>query len=253
MHFSPACRLGPSKLRDDATDCIHLPAHPSVDAPKMHIFQLMMMGEEWLIDKYVGTDAYFYELAFFQICCQHLQKTGLLSIYKTGCRCTKSALLKSWPSRSRAFDSMSLFCFVSTSATQQNDLAQAFRSPDLCAVKTYSEACSETKERVFNPTCICFPYLYYGLWEPHVRQEFGLFQFVHILFFPNLVAEEESFAQTPLFVSSKGCAEHISVPCVLLCACVQHLLCVPWLVSIWLHSTPLSVPLAPPLDFQFGS
>ena len=70
-------------------------AHPLVDAPKMHIFQLMMMGEEWLIDKYVGTDAYFYELAFFQICCQHLQKTGLLSIYKTGCRCTKSVLLKS--------------------------------------------------------------------------------------------------------------------------------------------------------------
>ena len=60
-------------------------AHPSVDAPKMHIFQLMMMGGEWLIDKYVGTDAYFYELAFFHICCQHLQKTGLLSIYKTGC------------------------------------------------------------------------------------------------------------------------------------------------------------------------
>ena len=35
-------------------------------------------------------------------------------------------------------------------------------------MKTYSEACSETKERMFNPTCICFPYLYYGLWEPHV-------------------------------------------------------------------------------------
>ena len=84
MHFSPACRLGPSKLRDDATDWIHLQGQP-VDAPKMHNFQLMMMGGKWLIDKYVGTDAYFYELAFFQICCQHLQKTGLLSIYKTGC------------------------------------------------------------------------------------------------------------------------------------------------------------------------
>ena len=30
---------------------------------------------------------------------------------------------------------MSLFCFVSPSATQQNDVAQAFRSPDLSAVK----------------------------------------------------------------------------------------------------------------------
>ena len=86
-----------------------------------------------------------------------------------------------------------------------------------------------------------------------MRQEIGLFQFVHIVFFPNLAAEEESFAQNQLFVSSEGFAEHVFVPCVLLCACVQHLLCVPWLVSIWLHSTPLSVPLAPPLDFQFGS
>ena len=82
MHFSPACRLGPSKLRDDATDCIHLPAHPSVDAPKMHIFQLMMMGEEWLIDKYVGTDAYFYELALFHICCHHLQKKQAQKLVK---------------------------------------------------------------------------------------------------------------------------------------------------------------------------
>ena len=38
------------------------------------------------------------------------------------------------PARRRT-DSMSLFCFVSTSATQQNNLAQAFRSPDLSAVK----------------------------------------------------------------------------------------------------------------------
>ena len=60
-------------------------AGPTPGCIKVHIFQLMMMGGEWLIDKYAGPDAYFYELAFFHICCQHLQKTGLLSIYKTGC------------------------------------------------------------------------------------------------------------------------------------------------------------------------
>ena len=81
MHFSPACRLGPSKLRDDATDCIHLQSQP-VDAPKMHIFQLMMMGGEWLSDKYVGTDACFYELALFHICCHHLQKKQAQKLVK---------------------------------------------------------------------------------------------------------------------------------------------------------------------------